>query len=153
VSVTYSGVWEVYGKINVKNDRFRYDIHLVILRYYTYRDTQAQCSKVYAHGPLLVYNSALGNGKDGIPADRPSLNLHWTRYYTEHRRGEGGELPVLTAVSEVMAGVGVETPRSVAFHDVDPYPNHPQQPPGKSDAGEEHRVMPVDEETQYIGGI
>lgn len=51
-----------------------------------YKESEKQCKPIYQTGPLLVHDSALGQGKQGIPKNRPSLTTWWTRYYEEHAR-------------------------------------------------------------------
>ncbi len=51
-----------------------------------FKESEKQCKPIYQDGPLLVHDSTLGQGKKGIPKDRPSLNTWWTRYYNEHVR-------------------------------------------------------------------
>ena len=56
-----------------------------------FKESEKQCKPVYQNGPLLVHDSALGQGKKGIPRNRPSLATWWTKYYGEHTRDPGIE--------------------------------------------------------------
>jgi hypothetical protein len=63
------------------------EANLLLFRYKIQnREADKQCLPVYTSGPLLVFNSILGDGVQGIPADSPSLSLQWTKHYHTHPR-------------------------------------------------------------------
>jgi hypothetical protein len=45
------------------------------------READKQCAPVHRIGPLLVFDSALGRGADGVPQDSPSLDSIWSVHY------------------------------------------------------------------------
>jgi len=51
-----------------------------------YREAEKQCAAIYNSGPLLVYDSSLGRGKEGIPKDIASKDTIWSRYYESNPR-------------------------------------------------------------------
>jgi hypothetical protein len=50
------------------------------------READKQCAPVHRVGPLMVFDSALGWGSDGIPTDIPSKQTIWTSYYESNPR-------------------------------------------------------------------
>ena len=53
---------------------------------YTHREHRYQCAPVHALGPMLVHDTTLGEGSDGIPRDLPSLRTGWSQYYRQYPR-------------------------------------------------------------------
>jgi hypothetical protein len=45
------------------------------------REGQMQCKPIFQAGPLLVFNSSLGDGIQGIPTNMPSENTPWSKHY------------------------------------------------------------------------
>ena len=50
------------------------------------READKQCAPVHAVGALMIYDSACGTGKEGIPPNLPSLTAAWTNYYRNNAR-------------------------------------------------------------------
>lgn len=50
------------------------------------REVERQCAPVFQSGPLCVFNSRTGDGKNGIPTDLPSQSVYWTNYYRSNPR-------------------------------------------------------------------
>ena len=50
------------------------------------REATMQCHVVRADGALLCYDSALGTGSGGIPADMSSATASWSAYYRNNAR-------------------------------------------------------------------
>jgi hypothetical protein len=50
------------------------------------RESDKQCAPIFSSGPLLVYDSQLGDGKEGIPKGMASENTMWTKYYKANLR-------------------------------------------------------------------
>jgi len=50
------------------------------------READKQCAPVHAVGPLLVFDSACGEGAKAVPSHLPSLSAVWTQYYASHQR-------------------------------------------------------------------
>ena len=46
------------------------------------RESEKQCESIVNKGPMLVYDSRL----NGIPAERPSLDSIWSKYYSQNKR-------------------------------------------------------------------
>ena len=51
-----------------------------------FRESTLQCAPIYNSGPLLVYDSTLGDGMKSIPEDAASLETHWTKHYQNSPR-------------------------------------------------------------------
>ena len=50
------------------------------------REANYHCAPIVSSGPLLVLDTALGAGAQGIPVDMASEQLHWTQHYRTHPR-------------------------------------------------------------------
>lgn len=50
------------------------------------RESELQCAPVFKSRPLVIFDSAIGTGKTGIPPNLPSLDSSWSRYYSRHAR-------------------------------------------------------------------
>ena len=62
------------------------DIFLRICLVLYCREAERQCASIHRTGPLLVYDSALGNGPDSFPSGSRSLDTHWSQYYRNNKR-------------------------------------------------------------------
>jgi hypothetical protein len=51
-----------------------------------YREADKQCHHVFTSGPLLFFDSALGNGQSGVPRDALSQEAYWTKHYQANQR-------------------------------------------------------------------
>jgi predicted phosphodiesterase len=51
-----------------------------------FREADKQCAAMHRIGPLLVFDSDLGQGTSGIPPNSPSLEASWTKYYQNNKR-------------------------------------------------------------------
>jgi len=51
-----------------------------------FREADKQCAAMHRIGPLLVFDSDLGQGTAGIPPNSPSLEASWTKYYQNNKR-------------------------------------------------------------------
>lgn len=49
-------------------------------------ESDKQCAPVYERGALCIYDSVLGTGEDGFPADSPSVDASWSAYYMMNMR-------------------------------------------------------------------
>lgn len=78
--------------------------HSVTLFFYTRREADKQCAPVQRVGPLLVYDSLLGQGKSSFPEDSPSLETHWTRYYVDNVRDPGNVMDLAPWVLKRLDG-------------------------------------------------
>ncbi len=45
-----------------------------------------QCAPIFSSGPLLVFDSSLGQGAAGIPQDIPSQHTTWSKHYRSGAR-------------------------------------------------------------------
>lgn len=50
------------------------------------READKQCHHVFTNGPLLFFDSALGNGQSGVPRDALSQEAYWTKHYQANQR-------------------------------------------------------------------
>lgn len=50
------------------------------------RESDKQCASVHRTGPLLVYDSLLGQGSRSFPLNSKSLESHWSQYYRTNDR-------------------------------------------------------------------
>lgn len=57
-----------------------------------HRESTQQCAPIHRHGPLLCFDSLLGDGVDSLPNDRLSLNSGWSKHY----RQPGARRPEIT---------------------------------------------------------
>ena len=51
-----------------------------------HRESDKQCTPIFSSGPLKVFDTTLGTGKEAIPKALASLNVHWTKYYIHNAR-------------------------------------------------------------------
>jgi len=49
-------------------------------------EADKQCAPVHTGGALCIFDSVLGSGLDGFPADSPSADIAWTAYYLLNNR-------------------------------------------------------------------
>lgn len=47
------------------------------------READKQCAPIKQHGPLLIFDSVLGDGDTGIPSVLPTLNLDVSKRYSK----------------------------------------------------------------------
>lgn len=65
------------------------DLELEGIRYVQWplgyhRESEKQCMPIHSSGPLLVFDSTLGTGKQGVPSDMASADCHWSQHYRKN---------------------------------------------------------------------
>jgi len=76
----------LFGHTHIPMDRELDGIRYVQWPLGYYREAERQCAAIYNSGPLLVYDSSLGHGKEGILKDIASKDTIWSRYYENNPR-------------------------------------------------------------------
>jgi hypothetical protein len=77
-------------------------IIIIIIIFIITSEADTSCEKVFQSGPLLVFDSSLGFGIDGVPKNIESKSCYFSKYYANNKRDLSQTNNLTTRVKEYL---------------------------------------------------